>query len=392
MSETAIKGSPITQYPIKEKVSATITKIGEALPDPVEKFLKDAMDETKTAKSIVVNVETGINTAQIVKKVASGEFEPANNAVKNLITKFTDSKNTQNVAKFLTQNKAINFLEKSTLGKIVIANKEQLTNGISTGIKVLGVAAGGFELGKGIYQLTKGDTYEGGWSVAKGSATIVSALATGPLGFAGLAVQAAYIGDKATKEYGWHKDEKGNAESAVQHIGTKTKETYKKESQKNGKVAGVTSAAVNATGQTVVSAVSITGAFLVKTVDKAGEVTKKVGNKIDNFGKNVTNNGLKNITSDNLAKKVVGFGQVTFGVTTQAIGKTVTAVGDGLNYVADKGKKYVGQAVNYLEKKVDQVSSAVSNTVGQISKGVSNFASDVSSSVTGAWNSFVSIF
>ncbi|MEK7432245.1 MAG: hypothetical protein AABZ74_03850 [Cyanobacteriota bacterium] len=355
----------------------------------------DASSQTVgTAKTTLQTGNTAIETTSTIKKIAQGTFEPAEatGKIEKMKTAITESKVLKSVATLLTENKAVQFVEKSSLGRLVVANHEKLSGGISKGVVALGVLSGGLQIGKGINQIVKGETYEGGWNVARGGALVTSAVVTGPIGIGVYAaVEIAYQGDKATKEYGWYKDSKGNNESAVQHVGTKAKETYNEVSKKDGKVAGVLASNIAVQGQTVIAVGSIVAGAAIKGTQKLGELSEKAGVKVQELGNKLEKKGNEMIAQGG-AKKVVGYGAVAIAKTTKTVGVALEKTGQAIVAGAEKAKVAVGQAVNYLEKKVDQASHAVGAVVGKVSSAVNTVANGISNAASSAWNSVTSWF
>ncbi|MFN8672571.1 MAG: hypothetical protein U0457_10900 [Candidatus Sericytochromatia bacterium] len=352
--------------------------------DKTQEVFDVSSQGVKTAKSVVSNGNTAIETTSKVKKIAQGTFEPAEasgkiDKIKNAVM---ESKTVKNVATFLTENKVVQFVEKSSIGRLVIANHDKLASGLSKGLTVLGVAGGSLQIGKGIYQIAKGDTYDGGWNVVKGGALVTSAVVSGPIGIAVYAgAEIAHYGDKATKEFGWFKDAKGENESAVQHVGTKVKQTYENVSKKDGKVAGVMASSVAAQGQTIIAATSIVAGAAIKGVKTLGEGAEKAGKKAQDYGNKMEAKADENFKKGGVVNTVKATGQVVVAKVSKTVGVALEKTGKALTYVADKAKEGVGKAVAFAEKQVDRLANAVGNTVGKISNGISS-----------AWNSFKSWF
>ncbi|MFN8576219.1 MAG: hypothetical protein U0354_05130 [Candidatus Sericytochromatia bacterium] len=370
---------------IQTKTSEAIGKIASGLSAVgASKSTKDPI--VKTVQNIEDGVETGVDKLNDLSKKVNYAKKGQTISGLDKLPKEWQIKIAEYLKK-LPETKAVKFvdaLNKSLFGKWAITNPEQFSKVLSNVTKGLGIAGGGLEILQGIIQLKKGDTYEGGWSLAKGTSTLVSVFTKANM--AGLAVYALYKGDKATKEYGWFKDEKGNNISAVENLISKSKNSFQAERKKNGTVSAVLLTATTAPGRIAVATVSMAGGFVISTVDNVGKGMKKVGDKIDKFGKNLEDKSVNMIKKGNFAEKVVGAGGYTIAKATQAVGKFVNKTGEIFCKGADIAKKYFGQAVNWTEKKLDQFSNFVSNTISDVKKAVSNTVGEVKKAVTNTVN------
>lgn len=358
--------SGISLSPSLPSVNTTnkMTKVSAA--KKVEQTLDSVQDGTSVAKTVVNAGNQAIETGSTAKKVAQGAFEPLSKLPEGF------QKVAERTSKFITENKAVQVLESTSIGKAIVANHGKLLDGTDKAFKVLAVAGGAVQIAKGITQIADGKTYDGGWNVVKGGALATSAFVSGPVGLGiVVGVEVAHYGDKATKEYGWFKDGAGKPESAIQHVGTKVADTYKEVSAKNGRTAGVASSVIQAHGQTLVAATSIVAGAAIKGTQALGDVSQKGGKKLQEAGNRMEAHAEK-MKQQGAARKVVAYGEIAVAKTSKALGVALQSTGEALSHGAETAKKAVGSAIGYAERGLDKASTAIGNGVGKVTNAVSS--------------------
>lgn len=346
-----------------EKIDSATKEINET-----QEQVNDTAAYISTYTSIKNNKELGLVPSFVKDKApVLGKLETFATGKANEVLNFIEG---SRVAHYLGQTKVASMANSRTVGLGVEFVKTYgwlAKDTTELFLKGATVGAGALQATKGVVQISNGKTYDGSWNVVKGSAFAATAVVSAPASLAIIGtVETVHFGDKATKEYGFFKNNKGKNESALEHVGTVTKNTYKEVAKKDGEFAAGIASTFSASSQALVSLNTDIETAQIKAVDKIAQFEKNTSTKLKSSSEEFKKDANEHLKKGGFINKAKAFGEINLSRLSAFSGKILEKSSSYSLKENEKHKKKVANDVNISENLIKTASNSIGSFLGKI--------------------------